>query len=362
MFQPPRGRRARRRAPLQAAALALALVGASLPLRADTTFGAVTLTCNAATTEARTGRCTLTVDGADAVTGQAAGRLDLAATGGAEPAWTLAFRAEAARPDDTRAMQWEVDGRLVHVLRPGEWGLFGDERRFFVTDGAAGAEILGALKGGTRLRISYLDALGGAHDALFPLDGLTAGLAALRERAGDAALPERVAAPQGLPPVRPPSRAEAVTALGIPFAVLDRHARSSACEDPASPRLAEAAVLIAVLSPVATLYAIPCTVGRGRVTHRLYLRDSGEIGGVETLRFALHDPRFGWVGTDLLSAPAFEAESGRLSASYVGRSDRVCGYRASWRWRDYAFALESFEGPANCGDAERPQRWRTIHP
>ncbi|WP_349357792.1 hypothetical protein [Stappia sp.] len=362
MFQPQPARRARRRAPLQAAALALALVAASLPARADTTFGAFALICNEAATGAGSGRCALTVDGADAVTGEAAGRLELAPTVGAEPAWTLAFHAGAARPDDARAMQWEVDGRLVHVLRPGEWGLFGDERRFFVTDGAAGAEILGALKRGMRLRISYLDALGGAHDALFPLDGLAAGLAALRERAGDAALPERVAAPQGLPPVRPPSRAEAVTALGIPYAVLDRHARSSACEDPASARLADAEVLIAVLSPVATLYAIPCTAGGGRVTHRLYLRDSGEIGGVETLQFALHDPRFGWVGTDLLSAPSFEAESGRLSASYVGRSDRVCGYRASWQWRNYAFALESFEGPADCDDAERPERWRTIHP
>lgn len=70
-------------------------------------------------------------------------------------------------------------------------------------------------------------------------------------------------------------------------------------------------MIIAAVSQVATLYAIACTAGGSHVTYRLYLRDSGEIGGVEALVFALHDPRFGWSGTDLLVNPAFEPRPGR---------------------------------------------------
>src|SRR5690606_33538349 len=131
-------------------------------------------------------------------------------------------------PDDIRAMQWQVDGDLVHVLRPGEFALHGDTRRFFVTDAPAGRKLLGAMRGGTRLRISYLDAVAEAHDAVFSLGGLTAGLEALSGQMGLPAAP-KIAAP-ALAEVAAPSRSEAVAALGIPYAVLERHARSSDCE------------------------------------------------------------------------------------------------------------------------------------
>lgn len=131
---------------------------------------------------------------------------------------------------------------------------------------------------------------------------------------------------------------------------------------PASPSIASQDVIIAAVSQVATLYAIACTAGGSHVTYRLYLRDSGEIGGVEALVFALHDPRFGWSGTDLLVNPAFEPATGTLSAAYIGRSDRHCGYRATWVWQDYAFRLQRFEGPKTCADAARPARWTALYP
>jgi hypothetical protein len=226
----------------------------------------------------------------------------------------------------------------------------------------AGGVLLPALKAGTSLRISYLDAIGEAHDRSFSLTGLSAGLTALSDRLELAGVPATIAMPRDLAEIPPPTRQEAVAALGIPYAVLDLHARSGACESTASPSIADQEVIIAAVSQVATLYAIACTAGGSHVTYRLYLRDSGEIGGVEALVFALHDPRFGWSGTDLLVNPAFDPATAQLSASYVGRSDRHCGYRASWIWQEYAFRLERFEGPQDCADAARPKRWTKLYP
>lgn len=334
---------------LLAAALALGLP--AQPCRAET-FGDWRLDCPAA------GQCRLSTQGVEEQTGAALFTLSLAA---GRTALALAFTAQGARPDDARAMQWEVDGRLVHVLRPEEFAPYGDVRRLFVTGPAAGAALLPALKAGTRLRISFLDAVANAHDAVFSLAGLSAGLEALVARSGgtDAS---RIAAPEALPPVARPDRHEAVAALGIPYAVLERHARTSDCEATESPALADADVPVAVLGNTATLYAIPCTVSGKVTTYRLYMRDSGEIGGIETLVFALHDPRFGWIGSELLTGVSYDRQAGLLLAEYVGRSDRVCGYRAAWRWQEHAFALASFEGPADCRDAGRPANWRRHFP
>jgi invasion protein IalB len=302
--------------------------------------------------------CQLTTTGVEEQSGQPLYTLALRA---GKAALSLSFSAGRARPDDTRAMQWEVDGTLVHVLRPEEFAPFGDIDRLYVTDTAAGDRLLAALRGGTRLRVSYLDAVADAHDAVFSLTGLTAGLQALGGAASglDTA---RLAAPDTLAALARPSRREIVTALGIPYAVLERHARTSDCESTDSASIANAEVPVGVLGNASTLYAIPCTVSGNAVTYRLYMRDSGEIGGIETLAFALHDPRFGWVGTDLLTGVAYDHDRGLLTAEHVGRSDRVCGYRAAWRWQDYAFVMERFEGPAECRDAGNPGRWTQVFP
>lgn len=328
-----------------------ALSPAASPARAET-FGDWQLDCPSPD------NCHLTTTGVEEQGGQPLYTLALRAE---KAALSLSFSAGRARPDDARAMQWEVDGTLVHVLRPEEFGPFGDIHHLYVTDAAAGGRLLAALKGGARLRVSYLDAVADAHDAVFSLAGLTAGLKALGETAGGIGS-ARIAPPDTVPAVPRPSRHEIVTALGIPYAVLERHARTSDCESTDSASIANANVPVGVLSNAATLYAIPCTVSGSAVTYRLYMRDSGEIGGLETLAFALHDPRFGWVGTDLLTGVAYDHEQGLLTAAHVGRSDRVCGYRAAWRWQDYAFVLERFEGPADCRDAGSQGRWTQVFP
>lgn len=336
----------------RAAVLALGLATGMPPAAAlAEAFGDWRLDC--ATREA----CRLFVEGREEVTGEPRFTLALAASG---QALALEFASRGPRPDDGRAMQWEVDGQLLHVLRPGEFALHGDVRRLFVTDGAAGRKLLAAMRKGMRLRISYLDAVAEAHDAVFSLDGLTAGLEALAGKAELAASPP-VAAP-ALAEVAAPSRSEAVAALGIPYAVLERHARTSDCESTDSSAFRNVDIPIAALGQTAVLYALPCTVSGRTVTYRLYLRDTGEIGGLETLFFALHDPRFGWIGTDLLANVGFDDVSRTLRADYAGPSDRTCGYRAAWSWQDHAFRLESFEGPGDCRDAGNPGRWQRHHP
>ena len=336
---------------LATAAAVCLLVGLSSPRAQADTFGEWRLDC--ATREA----CRLATQGREELTGEPLFVLALSPSG---DALALELAVGGPRPDDIRAMQWEVDGNLVHVLRPGEFALHGDTRRFFVTDAPAGRKLLGALRGGARLRISYLDAVAEAHDAVFSLGGLTAGLEALSGQMGLPAAP-KIAAP-ALAEVAAPSRSEAVAALGIPYAVLERHARSSDCEATDSVSFRNVGVPIAALGQTAVLYAIPCTVSGNTVTYRLYMRDTGEIGGIETLHFALHDPRFGWTGTDLLSNVRFDDAAGLLAAEYLGPGDRVCGYRANWSWQDHAFRMERFEGPNDCRDASRPESWARQHP
>lgn len=271
----------------------------------------------------------------------------------------LAFEAPFPRPDDRRAMQWDVDGQASLVLPPDAFAPHGDIARLHVIDAGLGARLLAALAAGRSLRISYLDALGEAHEVTFDLAGSAEALARVRP---DAASPA-VVPPRDAARLQPPSRDEAVASLGLPYALVDRHWRTSDCEALDSPGLARAEILIAVLSPVATLYALPYTAGSGAGgTWRLYVRDSGEIGGIESLVFAVHDPRFGWIGTDLLPQPAFDRTTGELSVRYVGRSDRHCGYRATWRWQEHAFALKELASPRDCRDAEAPARWITRHP
>jgi hypothetical protein len=329
------------------------MAGLALPAKAES-FGDWQLTCPTRDD------CTLSTAALDDTGGPDGPRLVFGA--GTNGALSLALEATRPRPDDRRAQQWAVDGGLTHVVRPDDLALFGNRDRFHVVSSQAGSVLLPALKAGTNLRISYLDAIGEAHDRNFSLTGLTDGLTALAQRLELASVPARIAAPRDLAETPPPTRQQAVAELGIPYAVLDLHARSGACESTASPSIASQDVIIAAISQVATLYAIACTAGGSHVTYRLYVRDSGEIGGVEALVFALHDPRFGWSGADLLVNPGFDPDTARLTASYIGRSDRHCGYRASWIWQEYAFRLERFEGPQSCADAARPGRWTAFYP
>jgi len=139
--------------------------------------------------------------------------------------------------------------------------------------------------------------------------------------------------------------------------VLDRHVAESRCEDPATELMRNFEPVIAQLSETAILYAIPCTAGAYNVTYRLYMRETGEIGGVETLYFATWSGEYGWGGTDLLFN--IDIDGPRLSAFYKGRGLGDCGTDAQWLWRDYAFRLLRFAAQDTC-EGVLAENWPVI--
>ena len=117
------------------------------------------------------------------------------------------------------------------------------------------------------------------------------------------------------------------------------------------------APVIAQLSKTAILYAIPCTAGAYNIAYRLYMRETGEIGGVETLYFATWSGDYGWGGTDLLFN--INVDGPRLSALYKGRGLGDCGTNAQWVWRDYAFRLVRYAAQDPC-EGIPAENWPVI--
>ncbi len=147
------------------------------------------------------------------------------------------------------------------------------------------------------------------------------------------------------PPPRTTPRTVEETAADLQL-VFDRHVAESRCEDPDSVWMRHFAPVIAQLSKTAILYAIPCTAGAYNIAYRLYMRETGEIGGVETLYFATWSGDYGWGGTDLLFN--INVDGPRLSALYKGRGLGDCGTNAQWVWRDYAFRLVRYAAQDPC--------------
>ena len=153
----------------------------------------------------------------------------------------------------------------------------------------------------------------------------------------------------------PPRTAEETTAdLQL---VLDRHIAESRCEDPATELMRHIGPVIAQLSKTAILYAIPCTVGAFNVSYRLYRRETGEIGGVETLYFATWSQEHGWGGTDLLLN--IDADGPRLSAFSKTRSPGDCGNTAQWLWSDNAYRLMRYTAQDTCAGTV-DENWPVI--
>jgi hypothetical protein len=175
--------------------------------------------------------------------------------------------------------------------------------------------------------------------------------------AGAAAVIEDPMAPPSVPvpPAVPP-----VVLEGVPDAVLDLHRASSSCEDPSNAPLSRHAPLVSAMSPVALLVAIPCTGDGREATYRLYILETGEIGGVHPLVFALPSATLGWVGTDLLRSVTVDGER-RLGGIWRDAGETRCLSRGTWRWIGFAFRLERAEMGTPC-DGATPRSWRPVYP
>lgn len=165
------------------------------------------------------------------------------------------------------------------------------------------------------------------------------------------------AAQQPAPGAAPPSDdAAGQAALDM---VMAKHMNESDCEDPASEQMRGRPGLIAALSPTAVLYAVPCTFDGRNLSYRLYARETGEIGGLQTLYFAVWSDAHGWTGTDLLHN--VEADGPKLSARFKGGPGGDCGTAAEWTWTEYAYRLDRFAAETACR-GRAPADWPVVYP
>ncbi|MEP3276005.1 MAG: DUF1176 domain-containing protein [Stappiaceae bacterium] len=278
-------------------------------------------------------------------------------------AWSVGFSLPAPFPDQSRPVQISIDGSAGIVLTPQSgFALYGDGGALYVKAGRTTAELFGKLKRGNRTRLSYIDVTGAPHDFDFSLDGLSASLLFIAEQQGYDQVGQDIAAPQHLVEQVKQDDAKLIAEQGIPDLLYERHVNGSDCEDPDSTRLSSMQPLIAPLSPVTTLYAIPCTVHAYNITYRLYTVDRGEIGGISPLYFATYSRKFGWSGTDLLFNISYDEASASLSAFYKGRGLADCGNSGLWKWDEYAFRMISFRSHETCDGTSNSDKWEKVFP
>ena len=275
--------------------------------------------------------------------------------------WQISFTTVAVTADRDRPMNARIDSDPATTLRPvGGYEPLGTVNDLFVTEPALGDRILGAMAAGSRIRFEFLDIAGAPHDADFSLSGLSASLLWIDERQGRLDSPRRTERPDDIEPAPRLDKPAAIAAGGLPPALLDKHARESDCEALDSDLMASFEPIVGALSDTATLYALPCTAGAYQVGYRLYVVESGEIGGIETLFFADYTESYGWTGTDLLFAVDYDPATKTLASFYKGRGIGDCGSAGQWRWVDYAFALEEFRATESC-EGRLSDDWPVVY-
>lgn len=259
--------------------------------------------------------------------------------------------------DRDRPIDLRIDDKTSLTLAPGgDYTALEHVQSFWIINGAIAAKIAAPIASAKTLRLSYLDMVGAPHDADFDLTGLDKLTAFMATTLGEAEGPLKgVAPPKSVTPASTASRIDLIRQMGVPDRLMSRHLRSAmSCDDPNAPRLKAVKPIIGALSKVAILYAIPCVAAPDATAYRIWIIETGEIGGITPQYFALYDPKFGWKGSDLLYNVAYDEASGLLTST-MPRQGSACGHQAAWAWKDYAFALQSFELTAGCPGARSPK-------
>ncbi|WP_224407807.1 DUF1176 domain-containing protein [Afifella sp. IM 167] len=267
-------------------------------------------------------------------------------------------------PDPDRPLTLLVDGEKTVLAAHTGWVLTGAEGRSFVSaDAPLRARLTEAMLKGSQLVLEYIDVTGEPRRQLFSLSGLSAALLWIEERMGIVGAERRAIVPDELAQARPEATSKkakeaSIEASGVPEAVRGLHIASSACEAPDTELMKDIPVQIAKVSETAIVYAIPCTVGAYNITYRLYLRETGEIGGARTLYFPEWSKAYGWSGTDLLFNVSLEGT--HLSAFAKGRGLGDCGSSAEFTFLDYAYRLDRYIAEEDC-NGRLPDAWPVIY-
>jgi invasion protein IalB len=273
----------------------------------------------------------------------------------------VGLSAPGAIVDRDRPMTLRVDGKRIADLAP-KSGFAPFERvdAFWVVDAGLARAVVEALPRAKSLRFEYIDVTGAPHDADIDTAGFAEVLAWTDRQLGRATAKAVGVAPRGLAPAPDPGRAELVIRMGTPPRLLAKHIAASDCEAPNSPLLRTFKPVIGVLSSTAILYSIPCAASAGNVSYRLWVVESGEIGGITAQYFALLDPVYGWKGTDLLQNVTYDDKATRLVATL--RTGAGCGGRGVWRWKKWAFAMEEYRLATDCVEGRDPATWPEVWP
>ncbi|WP_370676959.1 DUF1176 domain-containing protein [Pleomorphomonas sp. PLEO] len=273
--------------------------------------------------------------------------------------WTVLISTLGVLADRDRPVALSVDNGVDITLRPvSDYVPFVNPSDYYIVSPSALDRLMLQVQRGHVLRFSFIDLAGVAHTDRFPLDGLMPALNEVDRQQGHIAGDRRAGPPIGLPEAPDVDVAAHLAAAGVPPRLLELHLASTACEAPDAADIADAKPLIAPLSETATLYAIPCFRNASGLASRLYLIESGEIGGMSPLVFAGFSDRLGWYGVDVLSGVAYDPASRRLDAT--GTDDRGCAFRGSWTFTDTAFRLDHLSAATDCGATATS--WKDVYP
>ena len=273
----------------------------------------------------------------------------------------VGLAAPGAIVDRDRPMTLRIDGRRIADIAP-KSGFQPLERvdAFWITDVGLARTVVEALPSAKSLRFEYIDVTGAPHDADIDVAGFADMLAATDQALDRKTVKAVGVAPRGLDAAPAPGRGELVVRMGVPPRLAAKHAAASDCEAANSPLLRAFKPVIGVLSSTAILYSIPCTASQGNVSYRLWVVESGEIGGITAQYFALFDPTYGWKGSDLLHNVVYDEKTTRLTATF--RAGGGCGGRGSWKWKSWAFAMEEYRMAADCVEGSDPTGWPKVWP
>ncbi|WP_414833800.1 DUF1176 domain-containing protein [Afifella sp. YEN Y35] len=276
--------------------------------------------------------------------------------------WYIRFDFSDPLPDPNRPLTLLIDGDKTVLQARSDWSFTGEAGRSFVRgNDRLRAALIGALEDGTQLIVEYIDVTGEPRRQLFSLSGLSASLLWAEEQMGIVGEERLASAPdQDAVDAQTATDIEtlSIEASAIPAVVLERHQQSSACEALDSELMRDIPPLISRVSDTAIVYAIPCVVAAYNVTYRIYLRETGEIGGLQTLYFPQWSEAYGWSGTDLLFN--VELKGDHLSATTLGRGVGDCGTQADFTFLDYAFRLDRYAAEEECR-GRLPADWPVIY-
>ncbi|MBS1167336.1 MAG: hypothetical protein H6R00_3361 [Proteobacteria bacterium] len=273
--------------------------------------------------------------------------------------WTVLISTQGVLADRDRPVALSVDNGVDITLRPvSDYAPFVHPSDYYLVSQTSLDRLMLQVQRGHMLRFSFIDLAGAAHSDRFPLDGLAPALNEIDTQQGRIPGDRRAGPPVGLPEAPDVDVAAHLAAAGVPPRLLELHLASAACEAPDAADIVDAKPLIAPLSQTATLYAIPCFRNASGLVSRLYMIESGEIGGMAPLVFAGFSDRLGWYGVDVLSAVAYDPASRRLEAT--GADDHGCAFRGSWTFADTAFRLDHLSAATSCGATATS--WRDVYP